>query len=71
MKFVIIHQFETNTEILIPVDRIISLHECDDGTCFVELHIDKKDSCGYFTAELYSEIKFQLLNKLRGDLDSV
>lgn len=63
MKFITIHEAETNTEILVPIDRIISIHECDDSTCFVEVYVDRKDNgYGYYTAELYSEIKFQLLN---------
>lgn len=63
MKFIKIHTAESNVEILVSIDRIISISECDDDTCFIEVYVDSKDnSIGYYTVELYSEIKFQLLN---------
>lgn len=45
-------------KVLIPIKNIMSIVETQDGNAFVETGCDKKgESTGFFTNELYSDIK--------------
>ena len=62
MRFIECHEKETNTRVLIPLDKIITLSQShEDLTAFVELHIDADgNSVGFYTKELYVEIVAQI-----------
>ena len=65
MKFIECHEEESNIKVLIPYDKILSICENEDGTAFIETHIDIDGNCvGFNTKELYAQLvlKLKILN---------
>ena len=48
-----------NIKVMIPLSKVCSILECDDGTAFIETGFDAKrgESAGVFTQETYESIK--------------
>ena len=63
MRFIECHEKETNIKVLVPLDKIITISQShEDLTAFIETHIDNDgNSVGFYTKELYAEIKLQIL----------
>lgn len=63
MEFIEVHEKETNTKVLVPLNCILSISQNHkDLTAFVETHVDNEgNSLGIYTTELYAEVKFQIL----------
>ena len=63
MKFIECHEKETGIKVLVPLDKILSISQShEDLTAFIETHIDiDGNAVGFYTKELYAEIKIQLL----------
>lgn len=65
MKFIECHEEKTNIRVLIPYDKILSICENDDGTAFIETHIDiDGNGVGFNTKEFYAQLvlKLKMLN---------
>ena len=64
MKFIEVHEKETNTKVLIPLDKIVTISQSKtDLTAFIETTYDiDGNGVGFYTKELYVEIKLQLQN---------
>ena len=64
MKFIECHEKETGIKVLIPLDKILSISQShEDLTAFIETHIDiDGNGVGFYTKELYAEIKLQIKN---------
>lgn len=62
MKFIEVHEKETNIKVLIPLDKIITISQShEDLTAFIETAVDVDgNGVGFYTKELYAEIKLQL-----------
>lgn len=65
MKFIECHEEKTNIRVLIPYDKILSISENENGTAFIETHIDiDGNGVGFNTKELYAHLvlKLKILN---------
>ena len=61
MKFIECHEEKSNIKVLIPYDKILSICENENGTAFIETHIDEDgNGIGFDTTEPYAVIKLQL-----------
>ena len=62
MKFIEVHEKETNIRVLVPLDKILSISQSPrDLTAFIETSIDENnDGVGFYTKELYVEILRQI-----------
>lgn len=70
MDFIEVHEKETNTKVLIPLNCIMSIsQDLDDMSAFIETNISSDGTCfGISTTELYADVKFQIL-KLSQNID--
>ncbi len=60
--FVEVTEATTGVKVCLPLNKILSISSCKDGTCFFETGVDNKgNSTGVFTKEYYSDIILRLL----------
>jgi len=64
MKYIIVHEKETNIKVLVPLDKILTISQIhEDLTAFVETSIDVDgNGVGFQTKELFAEIVLQIKN---------
>ena len=64
MKYIIVHEKETNIKVLVPLDKILTISQLhEDLTAFVETSIDVDgNGVGFQTKELFAEIVIQIKN---------
>ena len=64
MKYIIVHEKETNIKVLVPLDKILTISQLhEDLTAFVETSIDVDgNGVGFQTKELFAEIVLQIKN---------
>lgn len=62
-NFIAITEAETKTQVLLPIERIRSVLEEDDGIVWIETGVDKRgEPIGVFAAEGFEQIKQKILN---------
>lgn len=62
MKFIEVHEKETNVKVLVPLDKIMTISQShEDLTAFIETSYDVDgNGVGFYTKELYAEIVLKL-----------
>ncbi len=68
MDFVIFKEKGTFLRIILPIDKITSIVECEDETAFVETGLDKNDerySRGFYVEQKFDDIMYLLSDKIK------